>query len=165
MGWCLGIEAMERVAIMREFVLDTSVVLKWFSESGENDLPQAILLRQELLAGSVAFTVPELLFYELSNALRYNPSLSSKDVQEAVDSVLDMGLTVKGVDKRVMAEAIRIAFRYAVTVYDAYFLALSRMERKPLILADYKFVERVKVSKEIIKLSDLTPEILKEPSL
>jgi predicted nucleic acid-binding protein len=148
---------------MRGFVLDTSVVLKWFSEFGENDLPQAIQLRQALLEGSVLFTVPELLFYELANALRYNPSLSSKDVQEALDSVIDMGLVVKGVDKRVMAEAISIAFKYGVTVYDAYFLALSRIERKPLIIADYKFAEKVKASKEILRLSDLTSGILKEP--
>ncbi len=148
---------------MKGFVLDTSVVLKWFSEFGENDLPQAIQLRQALLDGSVLFTVPELLFYELSNALRYNPSLSSKDVQEALDSVIDMGLVVKGVAKRVMADAISIAFKYGVTVYDAYFLALSRIERKPLIIADYKFAEKVKASKEILRLSDLTSEILKEP--
>jgi predicted nucleic acid-binding protein len=148
---------------MRGFVLDTSVVLKWFSEFGESDLPQAIQLRQALLEGSVLFTVPELLFYELANALRYHPSLSSKDVQEALDSVIDMGLVVKGVDKRVMAEAISIAFKYGVTVYDAYFLALSRIERKPLIIADYKFAEKVKASKEILRLSDLTSGILKEP--
>jgi predicted nucleic acid-binding protein len=153
---------MERVAIMKGFVLDTSVVLKWFSEFGENDLPQAFQLRQALLDGSVTFTVPELLFYELSNALRYNPSLSSKDVQEALDSVMDMGFVVKGVDKRVMADAISIAFRYGVTVYDAYFLALARTERKPLIIADYKFVERVKASKEIMRLSGLTSEILED---
>jgi predicted nucleic acid-binding protein len=84
-------------------------------------------------------------------------------VQEALDSVIDMGLVVKGVDKRVMAEAISIAFKYGVTVYDAYFLALSRIERKPLIIADYKFAEKVKASKEILRLSDLTSGILKEP--
>ena len=150
---------------MKGFVLDTSVVLKWFSEFGENDLPQAFQLRQALLDGSVTSTVPELLFYELSNALRYNPSLSSKDVQEALDSVMDMGFVVKGVDKRVMADAISIAFRYGVTVYDAYFLALARTERKPLIIADYKFVERVKASKEIMRLSGLTSEILEDSRL
>lgn len=150
---------------MKGFVLDTSVVLKWFSEFGENDLPQAFQLRQALLDGSVTFTVPELLFYELSNALRYNPSLSSKDVQEALDSVMDMGFVVKGVDKRVMADAISIAFRYGVTVYDAYFLALARTERRPLIIADYKFVERVKASKEIMRLSGLTSEILEDSRL
>ena len=150
---------------MKGFVLDTSVVLKWFSEFGENDLPQAFQLRQALLDGSVTFTVPELLFYELSNALRYNPSLSSKDVREALDSVMDMGFVVKGVDKGVMADAISIAFRYGVTVYDAYFLALARTERKPLIIADYKFVERVKASKEIMRLSGLTSEILEDSRL
>jgi hypothetical protein len=32
---------------------------------------------------------------------------------------------------------------------------LSRIERKPLITADYKFVERMKGTKGIIKLSDI----------
>jgi predicted nucleic acid-binding protein len=117
------------------------------------------------LDGSVTFTVPELLFYELSNALRYNPSLSSKDVQEALDSVIDMGFVVKGIDKRVMAGAISIAFRYGVTVYDAYFLALSRIERRHLITADYRFSKRLKASKEVMRLSDLTSEFLKDPRL
>ena len=146
---------------MKGFVLDTSVVLRWLSEFGENDLFQALQLRQAFLDGLVVFTVPELLSCEMSNALRYNPRLSSKDVQEAVDSVIDMGFLVKGGDKGVIAEAIGIAFRYGVTVYESYFLALSGMERKPLIIADYKFAEKVKPFKRIIKLSDLNPEILK----
>ena len=146
---------------MNGFVLDTSVVLKWFSEFGENDLDRALGLRRTLLERTILFTVPELLFYELSNALRYNPNLSPEDVQEAVDSVLEMGLDVRRVDKIVMAKAISIAFQYDVTVYDAYFLALSWAEKKPLILADYKFAKKARGFKGILKLSDITPESLR----
>jgi len=42
-----------------------------------------------------------------------------------------------------------------LTVYDAYFIALSRVEGKPLITADYKLAERVKGHKGIIKLLDM----------
>jgi predicted nucleic acid-binding protein len=146
---------MERIPFMKEFVLDTSVVLKWFSEFGECDLDHALQLRQALLRGSVVFMVPELLFYELSNALRYNPHFSPGDVQEAVHSVFDMGLKVKEVDRNVMEDAVSLAYRYNATVYDAYFLALSRAEKKALILADYRFAEKMKGFKEIIKLSEM----------
>jgi len=80
---------------MRRFVLDTSVILKWFSESGENDLARALQLRQSMLEGTVFFVVPDLLFYELANALRHNPNFSKKDVEQALHSVFEMGLEVK----------------------------------------------------------------------
>ena len=140
---------------MNEFVLDTSVILKWFSNVGESDLDQALHLREELLNGSVLFTVPELLFYEMANALRYNPAFSSKDVEAAVNSVLEMGLEVRTVEQETLAEAINLAFKYSSTVYDTYFLALSRKEGKALITADYRFTEKLKGVRGIIKLSDV----------
>jgi predicted nucleic acid-binding protein len=145
---------MERETSMKGFVLDTSVVLKWFSEYGEDDLDRAFEIRECLFEGSVHFIVPELLFYELANALRYNPRFSTKDVSEAIDSVFDMELKVVRIDKRIMEDAIALAFKYHITVYDAYFLGLSRAEEKPLITADYKFFEKMKGYKGILKLSE-----------
>jgi predicted nucleic acid-binding protein len=139
---------------MKEFVLDTSVVLKWFSEFGENDLDRSLQLRTALLNGSVFFVVPELLFYELANALRYNPRFSPKDVEGAISSVLDMGLDFRAVEQETFREAIKLAYRYNGTVYDTYFLALSIKEGKPLITADYTFTEKLKGFKGIIKLSE-----------
>jgi predicted nucleic acid-binding protein len=54
-----------------------------------------------------------------------------------------------------MQDAINIAFKYNITIYDAYFIALSRVEGKPLITADYKLTERVKGLRGIIKLLDI----------
>ena len=139
---------------MRGFVLDTSVILKWFSESGESDLDRALQLRQSMLEGNIFFVVPDLLFYELANALRHNPNFSMKDVEQAVHSVFEMGLEVQSVDGEVMGEAISLAFKHNLTGYDAYFLALAKKEGKPFITADYRFMRRVKGFREIIKLSE-----------
>jgi predicted nucleic acid-binding protein len=141
---------------MRGFVLDTSVILKWFSESGESDLDRALQLRQSMLEGNIFFVVPDLLFYELDNALRHNPNFSMKDVEQAVHSVFEMGLEVQSVDGEVMGEAISLAFKHNITVYDAYFLALAKKEGKPFITADHRFMGRVKGFREIIKLSDFS---------
>ena len=51
---------------MRKFVLDTSVLLKWFSEFGESDLDRALQLRDSMLAGTVFFIVPDFLYRRLS---------------------------------------------------------------------------------------------------
>jgi len=141
---------------MRSFVLDTSVILKWFSEFEESDLDRALQLRQAMGEGTVFFIVPDLLFYELANTLRHNPNFSMKDVEQAVQSVFEMELEVKGVDQQVMADAISLAFTHHLTVYDAYFVALARKERKPFITADYRLMDRVKGFRGIIKLSDIS---------
>ncbi len=141
---------------MRTFVLDTSVILKWFSEYEESDLDQALQLRRSMVAGTVLFVVPGLLFYELANALRYNPNFSMKDVEQAVHSVFEMGLEVRRADEQVMGNAITLAFKHNLTVYDAYFLALSKKEGRPLITADYRLIRRVKGFHEIIRLSDIS---------
>lgn len=146
---------MERSGEMKKFVLDTSVVVKWFSEHDEDDLDKAIGLRNGLLEGKVSFVIPDLLFYELSNALRYNPRFTAGDVKEAMQTIVDMGFEVKGIEGHTMDRAVEIAFDYNVTLYDSYFLALSQIEKKPLITADYRFYERVKRIKNIVRLSDL----------
>lgn len=146
---------MEGEGKVKSYVLDTSVVIKWFSEYDEDDLDKAIGLRNEIVEGRCDITVPCLMLYELSNALRYNPHFKDSDVKNAVKSVLDMGFDMREIDGAVMESAIETAFKFRTTVYDAYFLVLSRTESKPFITADYKFAEQVKGVRGIIRLSDI----------
>ena len=139
---------------MKSYVLDTSVVVKWFS-GGEDDAGAAIELRRQMFDGLCTIVIPDLLFYELANALRHNPSFTSRDVRESLDSLFNMGLDIRKVDGPVILRAIEIAFNFNVTVYDAYFLALSQIEKKPFVTADYKFIKLIKGFKGLIKLSEI----------
>jgi predicted nucleic acid-binding protein len=153
--WRLRNKKVERNSKVKEYVLDTSIVIKWFSEYDEDDLQKALDLRYKILEGRCFVVVPDLLFYELSNALRYNPHFTADDVAEAVNTVMDMGFDVKGIEHETVERAVEIAFQYNVSVYDAYFLALSRKEKKPFVTADHGFYEKAKKLKNIIKLSYL----------
>ncbi len=139
---------------MKEYVMDTSVVIKWFSEHNETDITNALAIRNEILESKISLIVPSLLFYELANALRYNNKFTVNDVKNAVKSVIDMGFNVKTVTNDLIKRAIEIAFEFNITVYDSCFLVLSQIEKKNLITADYKFIERVKSFKNITKLSE-----------
>lgn len=66
-----------------------------------------------------------------------------------------MNIDIRESNGMVTSRAIDIAFRFNVTVYDAYFMALSQIENKPFLTADYKFIKRVKGFKGVIKLSDM----------
>jgi len=139
---------------MKKYVIDTSVAVKWFSKV-EDDTENALQLRQQMLDGICSVTVPDLLIYELANALKNNPNFTSKDVKVALDSIFNMGIEIREADGLVIAQAIDIAFRLNVTVYDACFMALSQIEKIPFITADHKFIERVKDFKGIIRLSEM----------
>jgi len=144
----------ERAKKMKKYVIDTSVAVKWFSKV-EDDTENALQLRKKMLDGICSITVPDLLIYELANALKHNPKFSSRDVKVALDSIFNMGIEIREAEGLVIAQAIDIALRLNVTVYDACFMALSRMEKMPFITADYKFIERVKSFKGIIRLSEM----------
>jgi predicted nucleic acid-binding protein len=78
MGRRPGNKEMERKQKVktRPRVLDTSVVVKWFSSADEKDLEKSLMLRQEHIDNPGLFVIPDLLYYELANALRYNPRFS-----------------------------------------------------------------------------------------
>ena len=66
-----------------------------------------------------------------------------------------MSLEIKGTDDSIMAQATDFAFEFNVTVYDAFFLALSQIEKAPFITADYRFIDRISDLHNILKLSDI----------
>ena len=51
---------------MKTYVLDTSVIIKWFSEYDEDDLDKALTLRNIIVEDKCSITVPDLIFYELA---------------------------------------------------------------------------------------------------
>jgi len=129
-------------------VPDTSVIIKWFRQ-GEVLAEQALALRADYLDGQIQVSVPSLLVYELANVLRYKNDLTTTQVEEALQSVFDMGLEWAAPSAAMMRRATVIARAADVTVYDAAFAALTESldatfvtadERLACRLADWPFV-------------------------
>jgi len=57
-------------------ILDASVIVKWFSEEEYTD--KALEIRERIRMEEERVIVPDLLLYELANALKYNPSFESE---------------------------------------------------------------------------------------
>jgi predicted nucleic acid-binding protein len=123
-------------------VLDTSVVIKWFRQ-GEVFAGQALVLRDAYLDGRIVVLVPSLLAYELANVLRYKGDLTTEQVQEAVQSLFDMGLEWVLPSGTAMRRAVEIARAYETTVYDAAFAALAESLDATFVTADERLVRRL----------------------
>lgn len=124
------------------YVLDASVVIKWFSEEEYTD--KAVKLRDDFFKGENELVVPDLLLYEVSNALRYNPNFDETDVVEAVGSLFDMGISIIVPTLEVIKSSIDIAFSHNITIYDAFYVALAKEIDFALITADSKLYQKTK---------------------
>jgi len=59
-------------------VADASVVVKWFVEEDYTD--EALRLRDDYVERALEIASPDLLPYEVLNALRYNPSFGGSQL-------------------------------------------------------------------------------------
>jgi predicted nucleic acid-binding protein len=138
-------------------VLDTSVVIKWFRQ-GEVLASQALALRDAYLGGAITVLVPSLLVYELANVLRYKEDLTTEQVEEAVQSLLDMGLEFVPPLNAVMRRAVGIARACETTVYDAAFASLAESLEATFITADERLARKLEALPLIRLLGDVSLE-------
>ena len=123
-------------------ILDASVVVKWFSE--EEYTEKALAIRERIRMGEERVIVPDLLLYELANALKYNPSFDANDVSDALTSIFDMDLEIVTPIPEIINLAVALAFEYNITVYDAFYIALAKDLELTFITADRRLCERVR---------------------
>jgi predicted nucleic acid-binding protein len=136
-------------------ILDSSVIIKWFRE-GEIFREEALLLRGAYLEGKLHLGVPDLLFYEIANVLRYKPDLNQAQVQAAVRSLFDMRLERVALTPQLINRALELAYAHELTVYDAAFIACAETLGTVLITADEKLVDKVNQPARVRFLADIS---------
>jgi predicted nucleic acid-binding protein len=133
------------------YVLDASVIIKWFSE--EEYTNTAIEIRNKFFKCTYELAAPDLILYEVSNALRFNPKFDEEDVIEAVSSLFDMGISIIVPTPRVVKSSITMAFKYNITIYDAFYAALAGEIGFTFVTADSKLYQKIKDLKFVRHIS------------
>ena len=138
-------------------VLDASVALKWFVD--EEDSDAALSLRQNFRQGESEIVVPDLLLYEVANALRFNPSFEAQEVNEAVKTLLDMEIDIVTPSSALLEKLVDLSVEHGITCYDSTYFALAQEIGFPLITADEKLYnklpQRNKESNQVKLLAEL----------
>lgn len=94
-------------------VIDASVVLKWFLQ--EPDAEHAMQLREQHLTGGVLLVAPDLLLYEVGNALRFKHDFTPSDIQAALSELLHIELELLSPTERLLHHAVDLARRTRLT--------------------------------------------------
>ena len=118
----------------KEVVVDSSVVVKWFSDESETD--KAVQLRDHHAKGMRQLWVADLLYYEVANALRYKSSYDNEKLGAAIKSLFMLHLNIGHVDENILQNAAGIAYDGDVTLYDAIPVALADARGTVCVTAD-----------------------------
>ena len=112
-------------------IADTNIFLAAVLEEPEKERIVALTSGHELVA-------PEILFYEVGNALSAlvkKALLDADEVNTAWEMVQQIPVQLTAVD---IGSALRIATAHGIYAYDAYFLECAIHMRSPLLTLDKK---------------------------
>ena len=132
------------MAGQEEAVIDASVAVKWFSEEEGTD--RAIEVRESHVEGGRSLVAPDLIVYEVANALRFKPGFDHEKVARAVGDLLDLQLDLIEPGKELLSIGSELAFHYGITVYDSCYLALGELMGIEVYTSDRQLYERARES-------------------
>jgi len=118
----------------KEVVLDSSVVVKWFSAEIKTD--EVLRLRNSYTQGSLKFSISEILIVEVANALRYKPDYDTEKLRKALTSLLGLHLNIIHLSETILSRTAEIAYEGKVTFYDAFPVTLAEHQKTVCITAD-----------------------------
>ena len=127
---------------MSAVVVDASIIVKWFvEEEGSNE---AIKIRDEYINGDVKLIAPELINFEVLNALHYK-GLFSEDELKRISEALDaFSIELHSLRGEYATRTIEVAYKNNITVYDAAYISLAIMKNTHLYTADRKLKNKLR---------------------
>ncbi|MHA1712310.1 MAG: type II toxin-antitoxin system VapC family toxin [Candidatus Freyarchaeota archaeon] len=135
---------------MERVVGDASLIVKWFIE--EEDSDKALKLRDMHVNGEVMIVAPELLPFEVLNALKYSNLFSMDELKDVAVALSSYGIELYSLRGEVAERAVEIAVEEEVTIYDASYVALAVTLNTRLYTADRKLVKRLRRKYEDVVL-------------
>ena len=137
------------------YVVDASVLMKWFLHEKEPDRDRALALRDLHVSGRSTIYIPRLAILEVLNAIRFSPKGDEEAGETALETLQDLHLEIKPGDVNVLRKANAIAWAYKITIYDALYVALAEQVGYPLITADEMMVKKLKGHSIVVPLGAL----------
>ncbi|MBI4678695.1 MAG: type II toxin-antitoxin system VapC family toxin [Elusimicrobia bacterium] len=122
-------------------VVDASIVYKWYVP--ERETGKALDALEEFRHGIESLAAPDLVLYELASALRHNPGIKPEDIESILENFVSLRLEIIVPSLSILKDAVRLALRHGVTVYDAVYVALARSLGCDFVTADKKLQRKL----------------------
>ena len=137
------------------FVVDASVLVKWFLHEKEADRDRALALRDLHISRRSTLFIPQLALLKVLNTVRFSPKADEEDEEMALETLEDLHLEIKANDVVLLRKASAISWGYKITIYDALYVGLAEQVGHPLITADEVMVKKLKGHSIVVPLREL----------
>lgn len=125
-----------------EVVVDASLIVKWFVEEEGSD--KSLKLRDRYIEGKIRIIAPELIFFEVLNALYYKRLFSEDELKEISEALEAYSFTTYSLKGEYADKAIEVAFKNDITLYDASYIALAIIKNTHMYTADSKLIRKLR---------------------
>ena len=137
------------------YVIDASVLVKWFLHEKEADRDRALALRDLHISRRSTLFIPQLALLEVLNAVRFSPKADEEDGEMALETLHDLHLETRPAELDLLRKANAISWGYKITIYDALYVGLAEQVGHPLITADEVMVKKLKGHSIVVPLREL----------
>src|ERR1700722_14403278 len=110
---------------MTRLLVDTSVLIKWFHDTGESELAEARAIRDAHLNGDLDAHVLDLAIYEVGNVLARALKWTAADVSDQLDDLLVIVGSPIVMAQGCLREAAVLAETQVLSFYDASWAAAA----------------------------------------
>lgn len=129
---------------MKTYILDASVIVKWYAPKKEADLEKAEKLFFDLEQDKILAKTSDLLIHELTNALIKGKQFDEKKTINSLKTFFQTKVEAVPTDLSLIKLSIPLAIKYDLTSYDAIYVALAKSFKCQLISANPKCHGRIK---------------------
>ena len=138
-------------------IVDASVILRAFFPDESQEQAQAVV--QDHISGRVSLKAPDLLPYELSNAVwqaERRGRISREQADEIIESMRWLNIELEPLG---WGEVLPLARRFERSAYDAAYLFLAQSREEALITGDERLFNAVQSELDwVIWIGDYRPE-------
>lgn len=125
---------------MTRLLIDTSVLVKWFHESGESELAEARAIRDAHVQGNLDAHILDLAVYEVGNVLARALKWTAADVGDQLDDLLAIVGSPIVMAQAWLRDAAVLTETRVLSFYDASWAAAATALGVPLVSADRRLV-------------------------
>ena len=128
---------------MTQYAVDTSILLRWFSQHHDAETDRALRLRQEQQEDHINITILDTTLCELAHVLKEANRFSQGEVDAAIASIGFMHIQVVPYQTNLARSAVQIAYEHDISVYSAGFIALGADLKCQALTCDRSLYKKV----------------------
>jgi predicted nucleic acid-binding protein len=125
---------------IKKYIIDASVVFKWYYKKNEDDIAQAEVIYSLLKTHIYLLLAPELLVYEILNICRLKHEIDIEKVNRIIGELYGT-LVIVNIEESLLKKAFKYSRQLDISLYDSIYISLSEKYDVPLITADKKLFD------------------------